>query len=132
MNNNIRLMVIDDEPSVGKRLKRFLEKEWYYVAVFRESRKAVIALESRVFDIIITDYKMDGYDGLQVMEIARTINPSVKVIVISGFLQKSTASDALNRGAFGFIIKPFKINDIKHIVKKAEASIGKNGHAGIE
>ena len=130
MNSNIRLMVIDDEPIVGKRLKRFLEREGYYVEVFSESREAVMALENRVFDIIITDYKMDEYDGLQVMEIAMTKNQSVKVIVISGFLQKSTASDALKRGAFGFIIKPFKIDELKRVVSKAVLNI-KNKHTGV-
>jgi len=126
MNNNLRLMVVDDEPIVGKSLKRFLEKAGYQVDVFFDSKEAVGEIKKRSFDIIITDYKMEGYDGLQILDIAKKKDPDVKVIIITGFIQKTTESDAFSRGAFDFIIKPFKVEALKDIVKKAELEIIRN------
>lgn len=112
-------MVIDDEPIVGKRLKRLLEKEGYYVKVFTEGAAAIGELEKKPFDIIITDLKMENIDGMKILDIAKRINSGTKVIIITGFAQTETAKEALDKGAFDFIIKPFKMKDIKDVVRRA-------------
>jgi len=112
-------MVIDDEPIVGKRLKRLLEKEGYDIKVFTEGTAAIEELEKRYFDIIITDLKMENADGMKILSIAKMLDPYTKVIIITGFAQTETAKDALDKGAFAFIIKPFKIEDLKNVVKRA-------------
>jgi len=119
-------MVVDDEPIVGKTLQRFLEKAGYHVDVFSDSREAVEEIKKRPFDIIVTDYTMEGYDGLQIMEIAKKKYPDVKVIIITGFIQEAIESDSFTGGAFDFIRKPFKVEALKEIVKKAEFEIIKN------
>lgn len=126
MNSKFRLMVVDDEPIVGKRLKLMLEKESYSVESFIDAQTAISALEKRHFDIIITDLKMEGIDGMNILKIARKKNPHAKVIIITGFGKKETATEAFNKGAFDFIIKPFKIDDLKQVIKNAEKAIMKD------
>jgi len=112
-------MIIDDEPIVGKRLQRLLEKEGYYIKTFTEGTAAIEELEKRPFDIIITDLKMENIDGMKILNIAKRINSDTKVIIITGFAQTETADEALDKGAFDFIIKPFKIEDLKDVVRRA-------------
>jgi len=112
-------MIIDDEPIVGKRLQRLFEKEGYCIKVFTEGTTAIGELEKRPFDIIITDLKMENIDGMKILDTAKRINSDTKVIIITGFAQTETADEALAKGAFDFIIKPFRIEDIKDVVRRA-------------
>ncbi|MBI5409071.1 MAG: response regulator [Nitrospirae bacterium] len=123
MPDKLRLMIIDDEPIVGKRLKRLLEKDGYNVEAFTGGTPALEALEKQHFDIIITDLMMGRIDGMKVLETAKNKNPDIKVIIITGFGKKETADEALNKGAFDFIIKPFKFEELHKVVKKAETEL---------
>lgn len=118
-------MVIDDEPIVGKRLKRLLEKDGYEVETFIRGSIAAEALMQKHFDIVITDLKMGRVDGIKILEIARKKNPDTKVIIITGFSKMETATEAFNKGAFDFIVKPFKIEELKQVIQKAENDIKK-------
>ncbi len=120
MTGNLRIMIIDDEPIVGKRLKRLLEKDGYEVETFIESQTAVERLCNKLFDVIITDLKMKGSDGIKILEIAREKNPDTKVVIITGFRKMESANEAFDKGAFDYLVKPFKIEDLKRIIKKAE------------
>lgn len=124
MKNNICIMVIDDEPIVGKRLKTVLEKAGYSVDTFTEGSSALRELEKKQFHIIITDLKMEGIDGMQVLEKIRNTNPEIKVIIITGYGKKATAQEALNMGAFAFLTKPFRIEELKQLIRKAVADSG--------
>ena len=126
MNDSLQLMIIDDEPIVGQRLKRILEKDGYHVDVYTESREAVRDLGKGNVGIIITDYKMDGYDGLDILEMAKIKCPDAKVIIITGYIDQSIASSALRMGAFDFIIKPFTIEQIKDAIQRAEHELNNN------
>ncbi|MBI4698755.1 MAG: response regulator [Nitrospirae bacterium] len=125
MPDMLRIMIIDDEPIVGKRLKRLLEKADYIVETFTDGLMAIKELEKEYFDIVITDLKMEHCDGMKVLEAARNENPDAKVIIITGFGKMETATEALNKGAFDFIIKPFKIEEIKQVILKAETELRK-------
>ncbi len=129
MTNKLRLMVIDDEPIVGKGLKRLLEKEGYDVKTFTEGSTAIEELEKKPFDIIITDLKMEGIDGMKILEIVREKNPDTKVIIITGFGKMETAAKAFKKGAFDFITKPFKINTLRQVIQKAEMELAENRDA---
>ena len=120
MNSKCCILVVDDEPIVGKSLQRLLSKAGYAVEAFSDSNAAVEELRKRNFDFIITDLMMDGFDGMQILEIAREKHPDTRVIIITGFAEELTASDALQKGAFAFFQKPFKIDDIKQVIRKAE------------
>lgn len=123
MSDKTRLMVIDDEPIVGKRLKQLFERAGYDVESFTEGSTAIKEMEKNRFDIIITDLKMEGIDGLKILETAKQVNPDIKVIIITGFARRATAKEILDRGAFEFITKPFKIDELKQVVRKAEMEL---------
>lgn len=118
-----RLMVIDDEPIVGKRLKQIFEKAGYEIEVFIDGQSALNDLKKNSCDIIVTDLKMEGVDGMKILEAAREKNPDIKVIIITGFAQMETAKEAFKKGVFDFIAKPFKIEELKQVVLRAEKTL---------
>jgi len=115
-----RILIVDDEPIVGSRLKRLLEKDGHDVHVHADAAAAVMELEKSRFDIVITDLKMDRIDGFKILSIARETARDVKVIIITGYGRKETAQKLFQEGAFDFLIKPFKVNDLRDIIRRAE------------
>ena len=122
-NEKCRLMVIDDEPIVCRRLKQILEKAGYEVAVYDDGMHAIKELEKNTYDIIVTDLKMEGVDGMMILETAKRKNPATKVIMITGFAEVETAKQAFRKGVFDFISKPVEINAIKQVIRNAEKEI---------
>jgi len=119
MENKLFIMVIDDEEIVGKRLKPALEKNGDVVEIFDNSEKALERLKQQDFNIVITDIRMEGIDGLEVLEYVTENSPKTKVIMITGYATVEVAREAMAKGAFDFIAKPFKPNDLRAIIKKA-------------
>lgn len=126
MDVKTRLMVVDDEPIVGKRLKSLLEKAGYDVKTFTDGSAAIEELVNNRFDIIITDLKMKNVGGMDILKAALKSNLNSKVIIITGFSKKETATEAFNKGAFDFILKPFKIDKLKQVIRKAEDDLTNN------
>jgi len=121
--NNVSIMIVDDEPIVGKRLKRLFEKDGYNVEIFSRGSMALKELENKKFDIIITDLKMGKVDGMQILETAREKYPDTKIIIISGLSKNELVIDALKKGAYSFIVKPFKFNELKEVVYRAHREL---------
>jgi DNA-binding NtrC family response regulator len=121
--NKLRIMVLDDEPIVCKRLKPALEKQGYQVDTFTESADAMEQIKQVEYDIIITDLKMKGIDGMQLLGEAKRRSPRTEVIVITGFATMDTAKESFHKGVFDFIAKPFKLSEIQQAVSRAEAKI---------
>lgn len=110
------VIILDDEPIVCERLKPALEKVGFEVETFGSSQAAIDRLAETRFDVLITDLKMEGPDGLDVLRFARDTSPTTKVIVITGFATVETARDAMRYGAIDFIAKPFKIGQLRDLV----------------
>jgi DNA-binding NtrC family response regulator len=117
------ILVLDDEPIVLKRLRPALEKAGYEVEVFSRSSEAMARIMDKDFDIVITDLKMQGLDGMQFLTMVKQGSPKTEVIVITGFATMETAKESFQMGVFDFLAKPFKLAEIQEIVKKAEAKI---------
>jgi DNA-binding NtrC family response regulator len=117
------ILVLDDEPIVLKRLRPALEKAGYEVEVFSRSSEAMARVMDKNFDIVITDLKMPGLDGMQFLTMVKQGSPKTEVIVITGFATMETAKESFQMGVFDFLAKPFKLAEIQEIVKKAEAKI---------
>ena len=116
MNDKIKVLLLDDEPIVAERVKSSLEISGYDVDSFISSQSAIDKLKKRKYDILITDIKMSGPDGMEVLQIAKQIQPYIKAIVITGFATNQTAETARKRGAVEFIAKPFKMSQLKKIL----------------
>ncbi len=121
--NKIKVLVIDDEPIVCKRLKVTLEKMGFEVETFTDSVAALERLKKTDFDIIVTDLKMEKVDGIQILEAAKQKNPQTEIIIITGFATSEAAKDALKKGAFDFIAKPFRLEDLRNIIVQATEKI---------
>ncbi len=119
MGKKIKLLVVDDEAIVGKRLKPSLEKHGYEVETLENGRSAIERIGKKDFDIIITDVRMDDIDGMQILEHVMAKYPRTKVIIITGYATVELAREALVKGAFDFIAKPFKPSDLRVIIEKA-------------
>jgi len=117
------ILVLDDEEIVGKRLKTALEKSGYEVEVFQNSREAVARIAEKEFDIVVTDIRMEEIDGMEVLEHVLAQSERTKVIIITGYATVEVAREALTRGAFDFIAKPFKPDDLREVISRAIAEI---------
>jgi len=118
MKTGKRILVLDDEPIVGDRLKPALEKLGFEVEAFTESQAAVQRIVEKSFDVLVTDLKMQRPDGLEVMDFVRQHSPSTKVVIITGFATVDTAVETMKGGAVDFIAKPFKIRDLCELIVK--------------
>ena len=120
------ILVLDDEPIVCKRLKSALEKRGYEVEIFFRSSDAFKRITERNFDIVITDLKMEGLDGMAFLTEVKKRSPSTEVIVITGFATMETAKESFQKGVFDFLAKPFKLGEIQDAVERAERKIRGN------
>jgi len=115
----IQILVLDDEAIVGKRLRTALEKSGYEVEVFEDSREAVARIAAKTFDIVVTDVRMEEIDGMEVLGHVLAQSEQTKVIIITGYATVEVAREALTRGAFDFIAKPFKPDDLREVISRA-------------
>lgn len=115
----LSILVLDDEPIVGKRLKPALAKSGYDVDVVESGAEALKLIDERTYDIVVTDIRMEGVDGLDVLRHVRTRTPRTLVIMITGFATVEVARQALTMGAFDFIAKPFKLDDLRATILRA-------------
>jgi DNA-binding NtrC family response regulator len=120
----IQIMVLDDEEIVGKRLKTALEKSNYEVEIFQDSQQAVGRIAEKEFDIVVTDVRMEGIGGMEVLAHVLERSPRTKVILITGYATVEVAREALTRGAFDFIAKPFKPDALREVIQKAVKGLG--------
>jgi DNA-binding NtrC family response regulator len=102
-----RLLVVDDETVIREGLKRILEAEEFVVETCASGYGAIESMQQRDFDLIITDLKMPGMDGIEVLKSVRTLQPAVPVILITGYASVDTAVEAMKNGAFDYLQKPF-------------------------
>ena len=121
-----KILILDDEPIVLKRLKPALEKSGYEIEVFSRSLEASDRIMEQDFDIVITDLKMEGLDGMEFLTRVKDRSPATEVIVITGFATMETAKESFKKGVFDFLAKPFKLGEIKEVVAKAESKIKGN------
>ncbi|ACL02977.1 Protein with response regulator receiver domain [Desulfatibacillum aliphaticivorans] len=123
--SNLDVLLLDDEPIVGKRLKPALAKVGCEVEVFQNPVEALKRIDEKDFDIVVTDISMAEVDGMQVLEQVVAKNNATKVIMITGFAMMSLAREAMEKGAFDFIAKPFKPDDLRAIIARAAEALGK-------
>lgn len=119
MSMQCKILVVDDEPIVGERLKAFIEKDGHQVETFSDPVKALQCLETKDFDIVISDIRMGEIDGIQVMEKVFEESRNVIVIMITGYATLELARESLTKGAFDFIAKPFKLKEIRKTIQNA-------------
>ena len=119
MAGSIEVLVLDDEEVVCERLKSSLEKKDYLVETYTESPKAIDRLSEKRFDVVITDVKMKGPSGLDVLHFIKRQDPGTQVIIITGYGSMENIREAEYGGAFEFINKPFTSSAMEDLVRRA-------------
>jgi len=114
-----RVLVVDDERSMRDLLSITLRQHSYDVAVADGGEAAIAALKAGSFDLVITDLRMRKLDGLAVLKAAKELSPETVVLVITAFASTDTAVEAMKLGAYDYITKPFKLEEIRLTVDKA-------------
>jgi DNA-binding NtrC family response regulator len=124
MAGKLEVLLLDDEPIVGKRLKPALAKIGCNVEVFEDPRQALDRIHRKTFDIVVTDIRMDEIDGLEVLEHVIRKSPRTKVIMITGYAMMEVAREAMEKGAYDFISKPFTPDDLRKVIAMAARALG--------
>lgn len=114
-----RLLIVDDDRSMRLVLSTMLKKEGYEVASAVDGVDALEVLRREDIDVVITDLKMPRLDGMGLLERIRYDYPEIPVIIITAYGTVATAVDAIKKGAFDYITKPFEQDDLKNIISKA-------------
>lgn len=120
--NSARILVIDDEVIVGRRLKQILEKMGFEVVIETSPVSALEKIEQTPFDVVVTDLKMKEMDGMQVLSRVNEVSPESKVVIITGYAEPTTAKQAFQQGVYDFIRKPFRLDEIKQVITRAIGS----------
>ncbi len=119
-----QVLLLDDEPIVGNRLRGGLEKIGCRVEVFQDPQQALDRIAAHCFDVVVTDIMMDKVNGIQVLEHVRKTCDATKVIIITGFATTDLAREAMDKGAFDMIAKPFRPADLRAMVYRALSESG--------
>jgi excisionase family DNA binding protein len=114
-----RILVVDDESSIRDVLSKTLGLAEYDVDVAPDGRAALERLRLMPYDLLITDLKMPGIDGLTVIREARRYRPDLPVIIITGFSTEASAIEAINLGVAGYLTKPFRVPRVLAVAAKA-------------
>lgn len=113
-----RLLVVDDEKVIREILADFLSLEGFYVMTAPDGEAALRLLEQSKFDMVLSDLKMPGMGGLELLERLRTEHENVLTVIMTGFGTVETAIEAMKKGAYDYILKPFKVEEVVHIVHR--------------
>ena len=114
-----RILVVDDEQSIVEVLKALLRREGYFVATASDGTTALNLLQQQPFDLMISDIRMRPMDGISLLQQARLQHPHLAVIMITAYAAVETAVEAMKFGAFDYICKPFKIDELILTVQRA-------------
>ena len=114
-----RVLVVDDEEIARKNLDHILQKEGYIVVMAASGAEALEKMETSNFDVVLTDIRMENISGIEVLEKTKIKHPEIEVVMVTAYASTDSATETLKKGAFQYIAKPFKINDIRVTVKQA-------------
>ena len=119
MNRRPRILIVDDEEIVRKNLTHYLLKDNYVVVSVSNGMEALKKMGSAQFDVILTDLKMDHIDGIEILKRTKAKHPYTEVVMITGYATIDSAVESMKHGAFHYLAKPFKLEDVKTVVRQA-------------
>ena len=119
MAGKAKILVVDDEISIIEVLKALLKREGYSVKTASSADEAMAALEKERFDLMISDIRMRPVDGIELLRLAREVQAHLAVIMMTAYAAVETAVEAMRSGAFDYICKPFKVDELMLKVERA-------------
>ena len=114
-----KILVVDDEKSMCDFLEIMLNKEGYEVTSATSGEKALELLDNNLYSMVLTDVKMPGVDGFEVLRKTKEVSPDTVVIMITAYGSPEGAVTAIKEGAYDYITKPFRVEEVKLTIKKS-------------
>lgn len=114
-----KVLIVDDELFVRELLMEFLSKQDFEVLLAESGEKAIEIAKSTPAEVALVDLKMPGIDGLKTMQEIKKLSPSTLTIIMTGYPTIETSIEALRSGAYDYVVKPFKLNELKNIIDRA-------------
>lgn len=112
------ILVVDDEEGLREGLRSLLEDEGYAVLCAEDGEKALEIVRKAHIDLMLTDMRMPGMSGIDLLKRVRKIREEIGVIILTGYGEIESYIEAMNFGAMEYVSKPFKVNELKFIVNK--------------
>ncbi|PVV15549.1 MAG: Fis family transcriptional regulator, partial [gamma proteobacterium symbiont of Ctena orbiculata] len=119
MTEKASILIVDDEETAVDNLAHVCRKQGYEVTTRTSGAGAVDALEKERFDLVLTDLQMEKVDGMAVLKRAKELDPEVAVVLITGYATVDSAVAAMKAGAFHYIAKPFRLDEVREVVRNA-------------
>jgi excisionase family DNA binding protein len=124
-SSRVRVLVVDDEDAIRDLLSRTLALADYEVDSAPDGRTAVDRMRVIDYDLLITDLRMPGVDGLSVIREARRLNADIPIIIVTGHSSEASAIEAINLGVQGYLVKPFRV---PRVLAAAAKALGETTH----
>lgn len=131
MTRKTRILIIDDENIVLKSCLRILRNKDYEIDTVLSGDDGLARIGEKEYDIVITDLKMPGISGMEVLSTLRKDRPEITVIIFTGYATAATAREALKLGAFDYIPKPFTSDELRSVVENAVKARWTDSHTGM-
>jgi len=117
-NESYKILIVDDEADICRALEFFLSREGYEIKTASSGNEAVEMLKKSNFDMLLTDLKMEGMDGLELLDKARDMAPTTIPVIMTAYASVESAVNAMKKGAEDYIVKPFVNEDVKQTIKR--------------
>lgn len=114
-----KILIVEDEKVTLRNLEYVLKKEGYEVVATTSGTNALKLLQEDNFDLVLTDLKLEKVDGIEILEKCKNVSPDTEVIIITAYATISSAIESMKKGAFYYLPKPFKLEEVKKLVKEA-------------
>ncbi len=114
-----QILIVDDELIARENLEHVLRKEGYEVVAEESGAAALAILKKREFDLVMTDLRMQQVDGMQILERTKKLYPDTEIIMITGYATVTSAVEAMQKGAYHYLPKPYKIDEVRILVRQA-------------
>lgn len=113
------ILVVDDEHDVREGLGKLLEMEGYDVTTAENGLVAVERAKLQRFDLVLTDLRMPGMDGVETLMELKRLHPGMPVIVVTAYASDETAARCEHEGAYGYVMKPFDLDELLQVIEEA-------------
>ena len=129
---NLEILFVDDERSILSTVKEFLSFNGYKVTVIDDSLKALELTKRKAFDVVFTDLKMPGFNGMELLSAIKNFRPETKVIMVTGYATIESAVEAMKVGCYDYLQKPIDFCRLKELIEEIRELLPKNANKGLK
>ncbi len=119
ITSKARILIVDDEPTAVENLAHVCRKEGHQVTTRITGQGAIEAMQRNNYDVILSDLQMEKVDGMTILHEAKMISPETAVVLITGYATLNSAVEAMKAGAYHYIAKPFRLDEVREVVRSA-------------